>query len=271
MMATAGLTDGNLVKVARLCAAGDLKRFCEEGEALQLLGSWEQVRRSPHVSSDGVIWALFLNRPHTRNAVNRSLSVELSLALEAFEDSSSARIAVLCGISESFCAGADLKAVASVSSSSDTSEALLLNPVDDALLNRGPLGPSRMVLSKPLIAAVDGPAVAGGLELSLLADLRVATRRAYFGVFCRRFGVPLIDGGMFNQEVAEEDDSSINSLLCVCCVSEIRNGSIAKDCRIRTSDGHDLDGQTGGCSRSIDLRACQPGGGVAGAVASLRT
>src|SRR5688572_13158181 len=126
-----------------------------------------------------------INRPEARNAVDRPTAEALAAAFRAFEDDTELRVAVLSGTGGHFCAGADLKAVAG----------------DPARMNRleaggdGPMGPTRMQLSKPVIAAVSGYCVAGGLELALWCDLRVADETAVFGVFCRRFGVPLIDGG----------------------------------------------------------------------------
>ncbi|MGQ0586292.1 MAG: crotonase/enoyl-CoA hydratase family protein [Gammaproteobacteria bacterium] len=127
-----------------------------------------------------------LNRPDARNAVNRPMAEALAAAFREFEADPELRVALLSGAGGNFCAGADLKSVASG---------------DPALLNRlerdgdGPMGPTRMQLSKPVIAVVAGYCVAGGLELALWCDLRVADETAVFGVFCRRFGVPLIDGG----------------------------------------------------------------------------
>jgi len=126
-----------------------------------------------------------IDRPEARNAVDRPTAEALAAAFRAFEDDSELRVAVLSGTGGHFCAGADLKAVAG----------------DPARMNRleaegdGPMGPTRMQLSKPVVAAVSGYCVAGGLELALWCDLRVADETAVFGVFCRRFGVPLIDGG----------------------------------------------------------------------------
>ncbi|KAH8901941.1 enoyl-CoA hydratase/isomerase family protein [Coniochaeta sp. PMI_546] len=135
------------------------------------------------------ITTITLNRPHVRNAVNASTATKLAHALAAFDRDDTQKVCILTGAGDTFCAGYDLHEVAS-------SGAPSTRPVD--ALNGGnpaPMGPSRMTLGKPLIAAVAGHAVAGGLELSLLADLRVCDDTAVFGVFCRRFGVPLIDGG----------------------------------------------------------------------------
>ena len=135
------------------------------------------------VDKQGPIWIVTLCRPARRNAVDRATAELLATAFEEFEDDASAWVAVLSGGPGSFCAGADLKAVAEGSPNR-------LEPT-----GHGPMGPSRMMLSKPVIAAIEGHAVAGGLELALWCDLRVAAQDAVLGVFCRRWGVPLIDGG----------------------------------------------------------------------------
>ena len=125
-----------------------------------------------------------INRPARRNAVDRDTAVALYEAFKAFDADDSLSVAILTGTEGNFCAGADLQAVAAGKG----------NPVrPDG--DMGPMGPTRLELSKPVIAAVEGYAVAGGLELALWCDLRVASDSARFGVFCRRFGVPLIDGG----------------------------------------------------------------------------
>ncbi|MBC9251792.1 enoyl-CoA hydratase [Pseudomonas alcaligenes] len=137
------------------------------------------------VEKNAAVTTLILNRPEVRNAVDRPTADALAAALREFERDESARVAVLTGAGGCFCAGADLAAVAEGGARSNR-----LQEGGDA-----PMGPSRMLLSKPLIAAIEGHAVAGGLELALLADLRVMAADALLGVFCRRFGVPLIDGG----------------------------------------------------------------------------
>jgi len=135
------------------------------------------------VARDGAVWTVILDRPARRNAVDRPTADALAAAFRAFEQDGSASVAVLWGAGGTFCAGADLKAVADGAGNR-------LEPDGD-----GPMGPSRMRLSKPVIAAVAGHAVAGGLELACWCDLRVVERDAVLGVFCRRWGVPLIDGG----------------------------------------------------------------------------
>jgi enoyl-CoA hydratase len=135
------------------------------------------------VERNGPVTTVIMNRPAARNAVNGPASAGLVAAFEEFDADDSASVAVLWGDNGTFCAGADLKALG-------TRDA---NPVHRS--GPGPMGPSRMVLSKPVIAAVSGFAVAGGLELALWCDLRVAEEDAVFGVYCRRWGVPLIDGG----------------------------------------------------------------------------
>jgi enoyl-CoA hydratase len=133
----------------------------------------------------GPVTTVLLNRPEARNAVDGATADALAAAFRAFEADQEAAVAVLGGVGPAFCAGADLKSVG-------TDRGNHLTPVADG---DGPMGPSRMNLSKPVIAAVHGHAVAGGLELALWCDLRVADETAVFGVFCRRWGVPLIDGG----------------------------------------------------------------------------
>jgi enoyl-CoA hydratase len=133
---------------------------------------------------DDDICTITLDAPRRRNAVDGPMAAELLAAFEQFEADDALAVAILHGSGGTFCAGADLTSVA------DEARRPQLDPDGP-----GPMGPSRMALSKPLIAAVSGYAVAGGLELALLADLRVVEEDAVFGVFCRRWGVPLIDGG----------------------------------------------------------------------------
>jgi len=142
-------------------------------------GGGEAVR----VERDGPVLTVLLHRPARRNAVDGATATALADAFRAFEADEAAAVAVLHGEGGVFCAGADLKAAG-------TAEGNRVEREGD-----GPMGPTRMRLSKPVIAAVAGHAVAGGLELALWCDLRVAEEGAVFGVFCRRWGVPLIDGG----------------------------------------------------------------------------
>lgn len=132
---------------------------------------------------DGPAAIVTIDRPQARNAVDRPTAAALAEAFGRFEDDEDAKVAILTGAHGTFCAGADLKALGGPD----------MNTV--ALDGDGPMGPTRMRLTKPVIAAVEGHAVAGGLELALWCDLRVAAKSAVFGVFCRRFGVPLVDGG----------------------------------------------------------------------------
>jgi enoyl-CoA hydratase len=140
---------------------------------------------SVEVSRRGPVTVVTLDRPEVRNAVDGEHAQALFDAFRAFDDDEDAAVAVLHGAGGTFCAGADLNAAA-------TGTPWFVEPGED-----GPaaMGPTRMLLSKPVVAAVEGHAVAGGLELALWCDLRVADPEAVFGVFCRRWGVPLIDGG----------------------------------------------------------------------------
>jgi enoyl-CoA hydratase len=142
-----------------------------------------------------LLWVT-INRPDARNAVDRPTADALAAAFEAFEADPDLAVAILSGADGNFCAGADLKAVASGDAArANRIEAVADRPADTGPDDTGPMGPTRMELSKPVIAMVSGYCVAGGLELALWCDLRVADESAVFGVFCRRFGVPLIDGG----------------------------------------------------------------------------
>ncbi|MGN6516448.1 MAG: crotonase/enoyl-CoA hydratase family protein [Rhizomicrobium sp.] len=144
------------------------------------------------VERDGPVTIVVINRPDARNAVDRPTADALARAFLEFEKDDNALAAVLCGEGGTFCAGADLKGVAEQRGNQVTR---IVPETLDSLAADGPMGPSRMRLSKPVIAAVSGHAVAGGLELALWCDLRVVEEDAVFGVFCRRWGVPLIDGG----------------------------------------------------------------------------
>ena len=136
------------------------------------------------VEKDGPVTTVIMNRPEVRNAVDHATALELQEAFLAFDADTEALVGVFCGDNGTFCAGYDLKSVAKGTIAGS------YQPEGD-----GPLGVSRMLLSKPVIAAVDGYAVAGGLELALWCDMRVMEEDAQVGVFCRRWGVPLVDGG----------------------------------------------------------------------------
>jgi enoyl-CoA hydratase len=139
------------------------------------------------VEKNGPVTTVLINRPDVRNAVDGPTAQALAQAFRDFDADGAARVAVLAGAGGCFCAGADLKAFAEGLGRG--------NPLNDDMQATAPMGPTRLLLSKPVIAAVAGHAVAGGMELALWCDLRVMEEDAVFGIFCRRFGVPLVDGG----------------------------------------------------------------------------
>ena len=164
------------------------------------------------IEKDGAVWTVIHSRAQARNAMDPASAEALVAAFNDFNDDASALVAVLWGEGGAFCAGFDLKHAGSMLEAERSLDALAY-PEDDATrpggeewnriarglewnrTARGPMGPTRMELDKPVIAAVAGPAVAGGFELALWCDVRVMESSAYFGVYCRRWGVPLIDGG----------------------------------------------------------------------------
>jgi enoyl-CoA hydratase/carnithine racemase len=187
-------------------------------------GSQGLIDREPqaitYAPSQAGITVISINRPARRNAVDNPTAHKLFHAFRRFENDSSQKICIFHGEGGTFCAGADLSAIQPLINTSDSTkysnngngnessrsasignnaraEAERIQPVDPATIRSvpGPMGPSRLIIRKPVICAITGYAVAGGLELSLLADLRIAETDAVMGVFCRRFGVPLIDGG----------------------------------------------------------------------------
>ncbi|MBV9066895.1 MAG: crotonase/enoyl-CoA hydratase family protein [Methylobacteriaceae bacterium] len=150
------------------------------------------------IEKSGAVWTIVHDRPAARNAMDPKSADELTAAFLEFDAAKDSSVAVFYGAGGSFCAGWDLKYVSTLDADYPLGE--LDIPVAGPRINggeipRGPLGPSRLELDKPVIAAIEGPAVAGGMELGLWCDFRVMAQDAYFGVYCRRWGVPLIDGG----------------------------------------------------------------------------
>jgi enoyl-CoA hydratase len=148
-----------------------------------------------YVERSGPVTTVVNERPDARNAVDPETADALVAAFEAFNRDADAKVAVFFGSHGAFCAGWDLKYGATLQGKDARRELALDFPQGSAPPPRGPMGPSRLELDKPVIAAVAGPAVAGGMELALWCDMRVMEEDAYFGVYCRRWGVPLIDGG----------------------------------------------------------------------------
>ena len=140
------------------------------------------------------IWTIIHDRPEARNAMDPESADALVAAFEEF-DKSAAKVGVLWGAGGTFCAGFDLKYAATATPANRAERPDLSFPLGSAAPPRGPLGPTRMELSKPVIGAIEGPAVAGGMELAMWCDIRVMAEDAYMGVYCRRWGIPLMDGG----------------------------------------------------------------------------
>ncbi len=153
---------------------------------------------SVEIERDGPVWVITNNRPAARNAVDPETAEALYAAFTEFNETDAARAAVFYGDGGAFCGGWDLKYAATLTNRDAFDQAIrrgLEFPIGSGPAPRGPMGPSRMEFNKPVIAAVEGPAVAGGMELALLADCRVMAETAYMVVYCRRWGIPLLDGG----------------------------------------------------------------------------
>jgi enoyl-CoA hydratase len=147
---------------------------------------------------DGAVWTIIHDRPEARNAMDPQSADALTAAFLEFDANESASVAVFYGAGGAFCAGWDLKYVSTLNADYPLGELDIPTAAphgNGGEIPRGPMGPSRLELDKPVIAAIEGPAVAGGMELGLWCDFRVMAQDSYFGVYCRRWGVPLIDGG----------------------------------------------------------------------------
>lgn len=153
---------------------------------------------SVRIEKDGAVWTVIHDRPEARNAMDPDSADALTQAFLEFDADDSASVAVFWGAGGAFCAGWDLKFVSTLMVDYPLGELDIPTAgphINGGEIPRGPLGPSRLELDKPVIGAIEGPAVAGGMELGLWCDFRVMAEDAYFGVYCRRWGVPLIDGG----------------------------------------------------------------------------
>jgi enoyl-CoA hydratase len=182
-----------------------------------------------NVETRGRIAIVTIDRPRARNAVDRAAAAALADAFRSFDGDGNLDVAILTGAGGNFCAGADLKAFASGQGSALSED------------GDGPMGPTRMLLSKPVIAAVEGYAVAGGIELALWCDLRVAASSAIFGVFCRRFGVPLVDLGTIRLPRLIGQSQALDMILTGRPVSGEEALRIGLANRL-TEPGHALDG-----------------------------
>ena len=153
---------------------------------------------SVRIEKDGAVWTIIHDRPEARNAMDPASADALTRAFLEFDAAKDASVAVFWGAGGAFCSGWDLKYVSTLQADYPLGE-LDIPPAgargNGGEIPRGPLGPSRLELDKPVIGAIEGPAVAGGMELGLWCDFRVMAAESYFGVYCRRWGVPLIDGG----------------------------------------------------------------------------
>jgi enoyl-CoA hydratase len=150
------------------------------------------------IEKNGAVWTVIHDRPEARNAMDPASADALTAAFLQFDADEQASVAVFYGAGGAFCAGWDLKYVSTLNAGHPLGEldiSVARPQGNGGDIPRGPLGPSRLELDKPVIAAIEGPAVAGGMELGLWCDFRVMAQESYFGVYCRRWGVPLIDGG----------------------------------------------------------------------------
>lgn len=159
----------------------------------------DSVSIDRNASGDGKVWVICLNRDEVRNSVDKKTGHLLAEAFESFDKDDTSCVAILTSKGSSFCAGADLKALSNYSSNVNSLEHIddRLETFDEVYDKSGPMGITRMLTKKPIIAAIHGYAVAGGLEIACWCDMRICDTTAVFGVFCRRVGVPLIDGGTY--------------------------------------------------------------------------
>jgi enoyl-CoA hydratase/carnithine racemase len=209
------------------------------------------------IERDGPVTTLIRDRRAARNAMDPASAEALTDALLAFDADERQWVAVLWGAGGAFCAGFDLKYAAGLMGERRPLSALDF-PHGDGAVPRGPMGPTRLALSKPVIAAVAGPAVAGGMELALWCDLRVMEESAYMGVYCRRWGVPLIDGGTVRLPRIVGRGTALDIILTARCRrrSAIASGSVSGWCRRARAARRPRRWRTS--SRAFRKAACAP-------------
>jgi enoyl-CoA hydratase len=194
----AGPDIGTLTASTALGSPAILPTLLKESAAIRRSANKRKSTMTVRIEKNGSVWTVIHDRPEARNAMDPKSAEALTAAFLEFDADANASVAVFYGAGGAFCAGWDLKYVSTLNVEHPLGELDIPTAgprVNGGEIPRGPMGPSRLELDKPVIAAIEGPAVAGGMELGLWCDFRVMAEDSYFGVYCRRWGVPLIDGG----------------------------------------------------------------------------